>query len=154
MPLKIKTIFFSSQCRDVRTCPKSLRNYRAVFCCIILATLISFTTGCAERRIEDAFHGKFASTENNKVINEYCTSCHIHKAFDPDDHMGAVRSNYKRPYFKRARECRACHYIEKNWVTNNYYRKTRNPKKANRGVFRDFEHAEIKQMKKKRKQKK
>ncbi len=153
MPLKIKTIFSPPLCRDLYVRPRGVRNYRVVFCWVIWAALIFFMAGCADRRIENAFHGKFASTENNKVINEYCKSCHIHKNFDPTDHIKAVRSNYKRTYFRRARECRACHYIEKNWVTNNYYRKTRNPKKANRGAFRDFEHAEIKQMKKKRKQK-
>lgn len=153
MLTKVKNLFSPPSCRDVRAHPRVARSYRVIFCGVILATLIFFTTGCADRRIENAFHGKFASTENNKVINEYCKSCHIHKTFDPTDHIQAVRSNYKRPYFRRARECRACHYLEKNWVTNNYYRKTRNPKKANQGAFRDFEHAEIKQMKKKRKQK-
>ncbi|GJL77398.1 MAG: hypothetical protein NPINA01_03870 [Nitrospinaceae bacterium] len=82
------------------------------------------------------------------MINEYCKSCHIHKNFDPLEHVGLIRKNYKRVYFRKARECRACHYIEKNWVTNNYHRKTRNPKDANKGDYRDFEHAEIKQMKK------
>jgi hypothetical protein len=149
MPLKVENLFFPPQCRDACMYPRGIKNYQV----IILAALIVLTTGCAERRIEDAFQGKFASAENNKVINEYCKSCHIHKTFDPSDHMGSIRNDYKRPYFRRTHECRACHYIEKNWVTNNYYRKTRNPKKANRGVFRDFEHAEIKQMKKNGKQK-
>jgi uncharacterized membrane protein YraQ (UPF0718 family) len=153
MPLKVEKLFFPPQGRDVFTCTMAIRNYRVFFFRIILAVLIFISAGCADRRIEDAFQGKFTSAENNKVINEYCKSCHIHKTFDPADHMSSIRSYYKSPYFKRTHECRACHYIEKNWVTNNYHRKTRNPKKANRGAFRDFEHAEIKQLKKNRKQK-
>jgi len=119
-----------------------------------LGLLVFLVSGCAETRVEDAFGGKYKSSKNNYIINEYCTSCHIHKNFDPADHVKAVRSAYKRPYFRRAKQCRACHYIEKNWVTNNYHRKTRNPKRANRGIYRDFKHAEIKHMKKTGKRKK
>jgi hypothetical protein len=115
---------------------------------IFMGLLIIMVSGCAERRIEDAFNGNFKPSKNNFIINEYCKSCHIHKNFDPADHVRSVRADYKRPYFRRARQCRACHYIEKNWVTNNYHRKTRNPRQANRGSYKDFEHAEIKQMKK------
>jgi len=105
-------------------------------------------TGCAERRIESAFDGKFSAVKNNNIINDYCKSCHIHKNFDPVKHVRTVRADYKRPYFRRARQCKACHYIEKNWVTNNYHRKTRNPKEANRGSYKDFEKAQIKQIRK------
>jgi hypothetical protein len=105
-------------------------------------------TGCAERRIEDAFDGKFSAAKNNNIINDYCKSCHIHKNFDPVEHVKSVRADYKRPYFRRARQCKACHYIEKNWVTNNYHRKTRNPSEANRGSYRKFEKAQIKQLRK------
>ena len=115
---------------------------------LFLGFLIVVMSGCAERRIEDAFDGKFSAAKNNNIINDYCKSCHIHKNFDPAAHVRAIRADYKRPYFRRARQCKACHYIEKNWVTNNYHRKTRNPQKANKGSYKDFEHAEIKQMKK------
>lgn len=131
-----------------------MRNNRVIFFLVFFPALVFFMAGCAERSIEDAFHGKFSSSKNNEVINEYCQSCHIHKNFDPAEHMGSVRSHYKRPYFRKTRECRACHYIEKNWVTDNYHRKTRNPGKANRGAYRDFERTEIKQMKKNTRKKK
>lgn len=154
MQLKVKNPFPPPRYRDSFTCPMRIGNYPIVFCLTFFVALIFFTTGCAERRLEDAFHGKFSSAKSNKIINEYCKSCHIHKNFDSTDHMGSVRSDYKRPYFRRTHECRACHYIEKNWVTNNYHRKTRNPKSANRGAYRDFEQAQIKQMRKNGKQKK
>lgn len=150
MQLKVKNPYPLPRRRGFARCGRVIGNNRIILCPVFLMALIFFTAGCAERKIEDAFQGKLSASDSNKVINEYCKSCHIHKNFDPADHMASVRSNYKRLYFKRARQCRACHYIEKNWVTNNYHRKTRNPKNANRGVYRDFEHAEIKQMKKNR----
>ena len=131
-----------------------VKRFNKVCCLVFFWFLIILASGCAERRIEDAFDGKFNSSKNNYIINEYCKSCHIHKNFDPADHVRSVRSDYKRPFFRRAKQCRACHYIEKNWVTNNYHRKTRNPRQANRGSYKDFEHSQIKQMKKNAKKKK
>lgn len=126
-----------------------VNRFNKIRCLVFFGSLIILLSGCAERRIEDAFAGKFNSSKNNYIINEYCKSCHIHKNFNPADHVRSVRSDYKRPFFRRAKQCRACHYIEKNWVTNNYHRKTRNPRQANRGSYKDFEYSEIKQMKKK-----
>ena len=121
---------------------------------VFLGLVIILISGCAEHRLEDAFDGKFYPSKNNYIINEYCKSCHIHKTFDPAGHVKLVRSDYRRPFFRRAKECRACHYIEKNWVTNNFHRKTRDPKQANRGGYKSFEKAASKQMKKKLKKKK
>jgi len=154
MALKVKKPISSPRRRVVFKRSLLMKYFRFVFFGAALTALIFFATGCAERRLEDAFQGKFTTAKNNKVINEYCKSCHIHKTFDPGDHMGTVRSKYKSRYFRKTHECRSCHYIEKNWVTNNYHRKTRSVKKANRGAFRDFEHAQIKQMKKNGQQKK
>jgi len=131
-------------------CP---RRFNKAVCLAFLGFLIVVMSGCAERRIEDAFKGKFSPAKNNNIINDYCKSCHIHKNFDPAAHVRSVRADYKRPFFRRARQCKACHYIEKNWVTNNYHRKTRNPNKANRGSYKDFEQAQIKKMKKARRKK-
>ena len=153
MELKVKNPFPNPRRQIFFTRLKIVRNYRVVSFLVFFIALVFSTGGCAERRLEDAFQGKLSSGKSNKIINEYCKSCHIHKNFDPSDHMGSVRQRYKRTYFRRTHECRACHYIEKNWVTNNYHRKTRNPAKANKGAYRDFEHAEIKQMKKNGKKK-
>ncbi len=124
------------------------QRFGKIRCLAFLGLLIVVMSGCAERRIEDAFDGKFSAAKNNNIINDYCKSCHIHKNFDPAQHVRTIRADYERPYFKRARQCKACHYIEKNWVTNNYHRKTRNPNQANKGSYKAFEHAEIKKMKK------
>jgi hypothetical protein len=100
-------------------------------------------SGCTHVEVEKAFKGDLRPGKANKIIGEYCQSCHIHKDFDPPLHVSKVRNLYNRPVFKKARECRSCHYIEKNWMHNQHERKTRMPDDANRGKFRKFENKEL-----------
>ena len=106
-------------------------------------------SGCAPMEVESAFRGELPPGKANKVIGTYCQGCHIHKTFDPLSHVANVRSLYKRRVFRKARECRTCHYIEKNWMHNQHKRKTRMPDDANRGKFKKFEKKEIVRLRKK-----
>ena len=106
-------------------------------------------SGCSHIEVEKAFKGDLPPGKANKVIGSYCQSCHIHKAFDPLRHVTNVRSLYKRRVFRKSRECRSCHYIEKNWMHNQHKRKTRMPDDANRGKFTKFEKKEIDRLRKK-----
>ena len=118
-------------------------------CVVFFAVLLLFFgAGCADRQLENAFHDDYSSEKSNKIINEYCKSCHIHKTFDSAEHITEVRNAYRRPFFRQARQCRSCHYLEKDWVRNRYDRKTRYPQKANRGAYRKFEKANKDQMEK------
>ena len=101
--------------------------------------ILGLSLGCADRQLENAFSGDYSAEKNNKTIHEYCISCHIHKNFIAEEHIAAVRTNYKRSFFKKSGECRDCHYLEKDWVRNRYDRRTRYPAKANRGAYRSFE---------------
>ena len=114
---------------------------------VFLVIFLIFGMGCADFELKRAFEGEFPSSENNKIIGEYCVSCHIHKEFDSGKHLVDARLDYKSRFFRTARECRACHYIEKEWFHNNVFRKTRRPRDANRGVFRSFERREMKHRK-------
>ena len=114
---------------------------------VFLVIFLIFGAGCSNLELEHAFEGKFPSSKNNKIIDGYCVSCHIHKEFDSEKHLVDIRLDYKSQFFRAARECRACHYIEKEWLHNNVFRKTRRPKDANRGVFRAFEKKEMKHRK-------
>jgi len=105
-------------------------------------------SGCINLEIEKAFKGDLRPGKANKVIGEYCQSCHIHKDFDPPLHVSEVRSFYKRTVFRKARECRFCHYIEKDWMNNQHARKTRMPEDANRGRFKKFEKKQLKRLRK------
>ena len=106
-------------------------------------------SGCSPMELEKAFKGDLPPGKANKIIGTYCQSCHIHKGFDPLLHVASVRSLYKRRVFRKARECRSCHYIEKNWMHNQHKRKTRMPDDANRGKFKKFEKKEIVRLRKK-----
>lgn len=105
----------------------------------LMALLLVFFSGCTNVDVEKAFNGDLRPGQANKIIGEYCQSCHIHKDFDPPLHVSKVRKLYNRPAFKNARECRSCHYIEKNWMHNQHERKTRMPEDVNRGKFNKFE---------------
>ena len=99
---------------------------------LLVVLLLLFFSGCTSRDVEKAFKGDLRPGKANKVIGEYCQSCHIHKDFDPPLHVSRVRNLYHHPVFKNARECRACHYIEKNWMHNQHERKTLMPEDENR----------------------
>ena len=106
-------------------------------------------SGCSPMEVEKAFRGDLQPGKANKIIGNYCQSCHIHKGFDPLLHVASVRSLYKRRVFRKSRECRSCHYLEKNWMHNQHKRKTRMPDDANRGKFKKFEKKEIDRLRKK-----
>jgi hypothetical protein len=110
---------------------------------IFAGMLLSLLIGCSNLEVEQAFNGEFRPGKANKIIGEYCQSCHIHKGFDPPLHVLKVRSLYKSRVFIKARECRSCHYIEKDWMHNQHERKTRMPGDANNGKFRKFEKKEM-----------
>ena len=114
---------------------------------VFLVIFLIFGAGCSDLDLDRAFEGEFPSSKNNKIIDGYCVSCHIHKEFDSEKHLVDIRLDYKSQFFRAARECRACHYIEKEWLHNNVFRKTRRPEDANRGVFRSFERKEMKHRK-------
>ena len=111
--------------------------------------LLAILAGCSHIEVEQAFKGNFRLGKANKVIGEYCQSCHIHQDFDSLLHVSKVRGFYKSPVFRKARECRSCHYIEKLWMYNQHKRKTRLPADANKGKFRKFEKKEINRLRKK-----
>jgi len=101
--------------------------------------------GCTSWVVKKAFEGEFSSTENNRIINDYCTSCHIHREFSASAHLDEVSPKYRRKVFRYATECRTCHYLEINLLTEVVERRTRRPAEANRGLFRDFEVDKIKE---------
>lgn len=110
----------------------------------VLAFFLFLGTGCSQMELSRAFRGEFTAQKNNKVIGEYCTSCHIHKEFDSSNHVVEVRSEYRRRAFRRTTECRACHYLEKQWIHNEVLRKTRRPHQVNRETVKKFKKGYLK----------
>ena len=133
-----------------------MENFLKAFCILIRSkggsllflSLLAILAGCTNMEVEKAFKGDLRPGKANKVIGDYCQSCHIHKDFDPPLHVSNVRNLYKGVIFRKARECRSCHYIEKDWMHNQHERKTRMPKDANRGKFKKFEKKEMSRLRK------
>lgn len=104
-----------------------------------VVVLIGLSLGCYTQIIEKAFEEEVASADSNRIIHDYCRSCHIHRNFDSAGHIEEKSVLYKRRVFRYATECRTCHYLEKKFALNDFTRKTRRPKEANEGKFKKFE---------------
>ncbi len=115
------------------------KHKSAVLLLLLILSPCVFSIACTKQPVQKAMEGDFTAMENNKVINEYCQSCHIHRNFDPGEHMEEVTLEYKRKVFRKAEECRVCHYIDKRFTRSSLIRKTRWPDEANRGQHRKFE---------------
>ncbi len=114
---------------------------------VLLLVLLALMGGCTSWKVVKAFDGEYTSEENNRVIGDYCQTCHIHKGFSPGSHLDEVPQEYNRKVFRYATECRTCHILERNWFNEEITRKTRKPKEANKGKFRDFEIDAMKEQK-------
>lgn len=97
-----------------------------------LGFLVFILGGCYTLEVVKAFDSKFPSEQSNKLITEYCQSCHIHKDFDPPPHVDIMRKSYKQKKFQEATECRTCHYVETQFMRNELIRKTKRPKDISR----------------------
>jgi len=116
---------------------QSIFYMKHIYVVLVLFFTLVLVTGCLKSELPSAFEGGFDEKKNNKVISEYCTSCHIHKSFSSEGHIQNIRLKYKSKLFRRTRECRTCHYIEKEWSYNHYFRKTRRPSQANMDGFKN-----------------
>jgi hypothetical protein len=107
-----------------------------------ILALIGMSVGCYTQKVEKAFDGDFAAADNNKIINDYCRSCHLHRDFDSAGHVEEKSLLYKRKVFRYATECRICHDLEKQFAHNDpllFPRITRRPEEANQGKYKEFE---------------
>ena len=99
------------------------QTYRILTGVLLLFWIVG--AGCYTKNIEEAFNGEFPAKKNNRIITEYCQSCHLHRGFTPEAHVSAKVLKYKRKVFRFAEECRVCHYLEKKFALNDFTRKTR-----------------------------
>ena len=94
---------------------------------MLVIFILILASGCADRRLDNAFDGDFTADKNNKVITDYCQSCHIHKDFDPEPHFEDSGKKYRGASFRKTRQCRSCHYIKRDWLYNSISQHTRFP---------------------------
>jgi len=115
--------------------------YRSVFFMLIfLSSLLD--SGCAHDPLKEAFQGAYPIGENNKIINEYCQSCHVHAKFSPDSHIDEMNLAYQNRLFRTTNECRTCHYIRENFF-GDILRRHRRPRSVAKGRYNDFIRAEL-----------
>jgi len=93
------------------------------------AVLVIIIASCSTPPLKRAFDGEFSKVENNRVIFEYCQSCHVHNELIPAPHVAEKTSNYKSKKFRETKECRTCHYINEDFF-GDVERKTIRPKKG------------------------
>ncbi len=96
-----------------------------------------FYAGCEKEPLKEAFKGNYSIGRNNKIINEYCQSCHVHAIFVPDNHINKMNGLYTKRLFQTTNECRTCHYLKKN-LLGDTLRRHRRPRLVAKGMYREF----------------
>jgi hypothetical protein len=83
---------------------------------VILCALCALLglTACHPKPLDDALQGHLEADEGNRVITEYCQSCHIHRDFDPQRHVELAQSLYDRLPYTSAYECQVCHVARRD----------------------------------------
>lgn len=76
------------------------------------AAIVLGLASCKKDPLEQALSGKFLASENNRVISNYCRSCHVHRDFAAANHMAGVRPRYTVRKYREAEECRDCHGVK------------------------------------------
>lgn len=84
--------------------------------------------GCSSAPLKKAFKGEFEEVKNNSIIYEYCQGCHTHKELIPALHVEEKTALYRKDKFRKTKECRTCHYIQKSFLVSDR-RKTIRPMK-------------------------
>ena len=82
---------------------------------VFVVVISILSASCSRPALNKAFKGNLPLAESNKVITNYCKSCHIHKNDPPPDHILNQAKRYHQEPHKSAAECRACHYLEKDF---------------------------------------
>ncbi|MDH5543733.1 MAG: hypothetical protein OEY64_12325 [Nitrospinota bacterium] len=93
---------------------------------LLIVALVTTVASCMSSPLEKAFKPGMVETESNRVINEYCISCHTHSKFDGESHVFDVKYRYNEKEFAGQTGCRVCHSYEKTWLLD-ARRHTRRP---------------------------
>ncbi|HJM43073.1 MAG: hypothetical protein QGH70_01660 [Nitrospinota bacterium] len=82
---------------------------------VLAACAAAFVLGlasCTKDPLKQALSGKFLASENNRVISNYCRSCHVHRDFAAANHMAVIKPRYRVRKYREAEECRDCHSVK------------------------------------------
>ncbi|MBI3795085.1 MAG: hypothetical protein HY280_10230 [Nitrospinae bacterium] len=81
---------------------------------LVLALALAFAASCTTPDIEKAFDSDMKAEQSDKIIVEYCQSCHNHKKFISSAHYEEIKK--KQPDSGNTVQCRVCHTYSKNWI--------------------------------------
>ena len=81
---------------------------------LCLAVPLFLLTACIPEPLDLALRGKLPDNESNTVITAYCQTCHIHRAFEAENHAPRMQVLYDREPYTAATQCRACHLVGEN----------------------------------------
>ena len=83
-------------------------------CLLLLISVLLSLSACRPKPLESALKGRLDPEDNNRIITEYCQSCHIHRAFDDLSHVPRMQTLYDRSPYTEATQCWNCHQVHKN----------------------------------------
>ncbi len=93
---------------------------------MVVMGLLFGLASCSKDPLERALQGDFLASKNNRIVGNYCRSCHVHKDFAAANHMGNVKAKYKVRKYRDAEECRDCHGVNFKFF-GPPHRRTRHP---------------------------
>ncbi len=111
--------------RDFRVQRFAHLTWVVVFSMAVMGSLFGLAS-CTREPLKRALRGDFLASENNRIISNYCRSCHVHKDFAAANHMGNVKAKYKVRQYRDAEECRDCHGVNFKFFRPPH-RRTRHP---------------------------
>ena len=81
---------------------------------LLLTVPLILLTSCIPEPLDLALKGKLAGEESNRIVTDYCQTCHIHRTFEPIDHAPRMQVLYDRDPYSTAMQCRTCHLVDEN----------------------------------------
>ena len=82
---------------------------------VAVAASLFAVASCTRDPLKEALAGKYLATENNRIISNYCQTCHVHRNFALETHVGAMKREYSVRTLREAEECRDCHNVNFNF---------------------------------------
>lgn len=83
---------------------------------VLFLVALSGAVACTTPLLEKAFKPGMETVESDKIIGEYCVSCHVHKSFDSASHVETAKKSYTDADYAVATNCRVCHTYKRTWL--------------------------------------
>lgn len=85
------------------------------FSASLLAVFALISVSCATSQVDRAFDGEMETPEEIRVVTGYCQGCHVHRDFNPGEHIPKAAAMYEKEPYASAADCKTCHSIRRNF---------------------------------------